>query len=239
MQTSKLTAVEAAELAGVDYTTINMARVDGELTSITTRQEGFNLRYYYDPAEVEAWAAARGRWPEGWITTTEAAKIVGYGPSAIRALIKSGEIEAVQMASSRKWAINPDSVTAAIRTDREGERPSGWVTTTEAAKRTGLTMVGVRQQILSGKVEGVQMPNGRWYVNPETLVAKGERPGVPDGWLSLSDAADICGYTEPAIRYWIKTGRVQAEKIGGKVFVEPVSFGEWTGTAVGDCLDDN
>lgn len=40
--------------------------------------------------------------------------------------------------------------------------------------------------------------------------SKYRKPLFPDGWLTPAQAAEMLGMSAPAVKYWVKVGRLQA-----------------------------
>lgn len=55
----------------------------------------------------------------------------------------------------------------------------------EAAKELGVTTQTIRNRIKSNKLEGWRDSNGRWHVNPASLGACDEAPGVSGDTIAL------------------------------------------------------
>lgn len=55
--------------------------------------------------------------------------------------------------------------------------------------------------------------------------------GIPDGWLTTDQAAELVGYTPQHVARLARLGRVQAIRVGRDWLISRGSLLEWTATA--------
>ena len=127
--------------------------------------------------------------PEGWLTTSEAAELTGYGTQRIRQLAREGRVRAVKI--GHQWWVHKKALLEHHATIKPGPK----------AKRE------------RGRKTGGKRKAGNGPAKQEPIVT------VPDGWLTTSEAANLAGRSVGRVRQLVLAGQIRAVKIGGKWLV--------------------
>lgn len=186
-----MAAGEAAAALGVDVSRISAMVADGQLDG-----GKFGGWYGVTRESVEARAAgellpAKGIEAEevgGYVTLTDAARMLGISKGRVSQLVKRGVISAERERGGKSLLIPLSEVERRIRTkpgngnpsfvsEREGESleraPDGYLTMPEAVRRLGVSRQRVQQLIACGKLEGGRYLDGSGrallHVSPESV----------------------------------------------------------------------
>ena len=67
----------------------------------------------------------------------------------------------------------------------------------------------------------------------------GPRFEIPEGWVTVEQAASMCGAGKSTIARWYKRGKVTGAPYGGRTFIDPQSLQRWTGEKLRNLLLTN
>ncbi len=101
--------------------------------------------------------------PKEWLTMREAVEVTHWGKDAIGRWCREGMVEAERR--SNCWFLEPTQLSSFTK-----NAPSGWATTSQARRITGLTRARLSKLALEGKLEA-RKAAGRWHFNKESLAA--------------------------------------------------------------------
>ena len=59
---------------------------------------------------------------------------------------------------------------------------------------------------------------------------------IPEGWVTVEQAASICGAGRSTISRWVKRGKITGAPYGGRTFVDPQSLQRSAGEKLGNLL---
>src|SRR4030042_562109 len=99
--------------------------------------------------------------PKEWLTMREAVEVTGWGKDAIGRWCREGLVEAGRR--SNCWFLEPVQLAKFTK-----KAHSGWATTSEARRITGLTRARLSKLALEGKLVA-RKAAGRWHFNTESL----------------------------------------------------------------------
>lgn len=146
---------EALKRCGLGrYVVLRLIRA-GRLRARRVRQ-----RWQVETASLEECARERAL-PAGWVGTSDAGRRLGVGRQEIRRRIRAGQLRAEKR--GRRWAVAESSI-------EEQLPPPGWITTQEAARRTGWASSTIGLRIHKGQVVARKIGK-RWFVEERSLLA--------------------------------------------------------------------
>ncbi len=164
---SWLTCKQAARLSGRNENWIARECQRGVLTAVKVPMEtGGPDRWSIDPASLAVLDARIRvfRDPEptrpGWLTKTQAAKVLGMKPDGVLNLLAYGKLRGEKIGSSRSWQIDPQSVME-HRWRRE-QRAAGIWPNDKACVRCGI-IEPLNSQHLCEVCERAVQGLGTWY----------------------------------------------------------------------------
>jgi hypothetical protein len=105
--------------------------------------------------------------PKEWLTMREAVEVTNWGKDAIGRWCREGLVKAARR--SNCWFLEPTQLAEYTKS-----APSGWATTSEARRLTGLTRARLSKLALEGKLVA-RKAAGRWHFNKASLEAHMKR----------------------------------------------------------------
>ena len=164
--TIPLTLDQAAERIGMSISTVTRLCKAGELK----HTQVFGGCYAIDAASLEAWASANIA-PPGWLTSTEAAKIIGCHGTNVSRYIEQGKLEARRYGAKRY--VHEDAVR-------------------QFAKGYKASTVGERRAA-GGRKTAAAVKGANWATIAATKPAPKRKPAAPVvKWESLDEMIASC-----------------------------------------------
>jgi|SRR3989338_1041858 len=197
-----LTIEEAAEETGLPEKYLgNLARKN-HIKSLKKHR-----RVFLRKTDVEKLKA-----PEGYLPLEEAVKEVGYVADYLKRLARQGLI--------RKIAIRGQIYLSSEDIAKYNQNPEGYLSPEEATRESGYSHGGLRRLARNGHIKTAPR-HGIVYFYAEDI----QKLKVPEGFLSLEEAAKQSEFSIQQIKYKIKTDSIQSTKIGGKRYVSAEDLG--------------
>ena len=167
--TNPLTLDQAAARIGMSTSKVVRLCKAGELK----HTQVFGGCYAIDPASLEAWASANIA-PDGWLTSTEAAKIIGCHGTNVSRYIEQGKLEARRYGAKRY--VHEDAVrqfAASYKASTVGERRAA------GGRNTAAKVKGANWATITAKAEAKSKPKRK----PAAPVVK---------WANIDDMVRAC-----------------------------------------------
>lgn len=184
------------------------------MTAYDPAAEALRARFRREEAALHA---------EGFVTVAEAMERLGVSRNAVNRMIGDGRLHAVRWA--HRWVTRPEWID---EVPRRGD--VGMLTVTEAAAQAGVHRETVRLAIKAGRLHAGPPTPGRGYgIDPADFAAwDPRRPRLgpvartaaarawrrANGWLSVTEAAELLGITPQALSGRIRKGQQTAVRAG-------------------------
>ncbi len=162
--------------------------------------------------------------PNPYLSTRQAAKLLGISPQAVLKRINSGQLKASKI--GRSYAIPPSACHKSISSaDQTVIEISEYVSVMQAARLLGLTRFAIFKRIERGLIEARRV--GRHYVIHRNQLATEQRepesparsdyrhePVRQEGFISIPECAQLLGISRIAVFRQVKSGKLPATKVG-------------------------
>lgn len=102
-----------------------------------------------------------------------------------------------------------------------GEVANDWITIREAAELTGYHKDYIATLVRRGKLRNRKKEDGKLWVSKAEVAEYAERyaKNPPDGFILVSDACKITGYSQPTLSRLAREQLVRSEICRGKTYV--------------------
>lgn len=180
------------------------------MTAYDPAAEALRARFRREEAALHA---------EGFVTVAEAMEGLGVSRNAVNRMIGDGRLQAVRW--EHRWVTRPEWID---EVPRRGD--VGMLTVTEAAAQAGVHRETVRLAIRDRRLRAAAPTPGRGYaIDPDDFAAwEPRRPRLgpvartaaakawrrANGWLSVTEAAELLGITSQALSGRIRKGQQTA-----------------------------
>lgn len=172
--------------------------------------------------------------PEGYYPIAEAAKKLGVSRQRVHALVQAGRFPGVVRSRGPEGRIG--MWIPLEKTPPRGQAspepvdlppPGETLSPDEAAAQLGISRFSLRLLLHSNRIPGARKVGGEWII-PKNFaildargnVLSGNQP-IPDGWVLVSEAAELLGVSEYVIRSRARAGGYGAIKYLGRWYVNP------------------
>jgi predicted site-specific integrase-resolvase len=226
---------EAAEILGIQRTTLNRWINTGRARARLHQEEGRHTKWVLSGEEIERLR----RIENDTVTLANAARELGCGHQELWKLVTSGRVAGLRDGSSGDWRIER-SVLEALKPDFEARRRlyERAMPIVEAARLLGISVMAVNHRIKHGRLQVDPQRDGRRRLVTRASVedALGERPGLrvmkgrenSDGDVVLaSDAMPETGLTRIELLALCRSGVLVRRDKGIRFALERESYERW------------
>lgn len=148
-----------------------------------------------------------------YISVSKTAKKWGVSITSVRRAISKGLVPGAELIDGI-WHIPEDAENPLKKVIAP---KTGYISTTEAAKKWGIRQDSVCDAAKEGRIPGAEFIGGRWHIPESVSAPTNKKTERLPGYMSITQAAEKWGTTPASVRRAISKGLVPgAELIDGK-----------------------